>query len=983
MSETKLISPMLDNFMMGEPISDHHGVRCCPAMENDTDDKYIVKVISVPASPAQMDALLLSGAYKDESSALQYYREIVDEILKEVDVLDKLSELEWFIPFKAFQMEPLESGRGFEIYLLGKYNRTLQKHFKRHIFTHLDALNLGLDLCSALSMCRRNGYLYVDLKPSNIFVADERLFRIGDLGFVNLNSLKYASLPDKYQSIYTPPEIRDAFSALNTTMDIYAAGLILYQAYNNGELPFNDNIKPGDQLPAPLYADYEIGDIILKACAINPEDRWQDPTEMRQAIINYMQRNGALDIPIVPMPANTEDDLSKEITEEAEVEENSDTETVINELSPSDYSDEDQDESQPGTDAEEATEIITKDEEDSTNSDISEDEYTVFDEEEIGEHPEDYAQITDEVSDILNQADELAAMDVPEPVVVPDHIDIPEPDPIEPEIEEPETDPETEAYSEDEEQEDTDSDSDYDEDIEVIPNILAPLKKINWVRNFVILFVILALLAGGIYYYKNHYLLPIEYITVEGNEDSLTVIITSDIDESKLQVICSDTYGNKITENVVNGKAVFKGLVPNTAYSIKVTAKGFHRLTGNASTAYSTPIQTNIVQFDAISGSTEDSVIISFTAEGPSSDEWTVEYSAEGEETKFATFVDSQMVTITNLTVNKEYQFRLIPKDALYLTGQTEINFIPRKLIRAENLLVTSCTNNKLTVSWSAPAGESVSGWSVRCHNESYNQTIVTTDTTAIFDNLDHAAEFVIEVKAIGMSVSSSVTVPANSITASDFKIDTSNPGLFALSWNSTKPIPEEGWILYYSVSGFSAEEKIICNENKATIQPIIPNATYHIHLEDANGMTLLGSQVVVTAGNAQDFQLEFNKFTLKREDLTFSMCKTPARPNWGRYDLSDDDYTDTFAIGQSASFLVRAKKDCYNLDKNCSIMYVIRNQEGHAIIYDIHNVTWTDMWSNYNCKLEIPTMPTTAGKYTIEVYFNAGLVHQQEFTIQ
>jgi hypothetical protein len=218
-------------------------------------------------------------------------------------------------------------------------------------------------------------------------------------------------------------------------------------------------------------------------------------------------------------------------------------------------------------------------------------------------------------------------------------------------------------------------------------------------------------------------------------------------------VICSDTYGNKIRADVIDGKAEFTGLVPNTAYSIKVTAKGFHRLTGSASTAYSTPIQTNIVQFDAISGSTEDSVILSFTAEGPESNEWTVEYSAEGEEPHSATFVDSQMVTITNLTVGKAYTFHLVPKQALYLTGQTEIVFTPRKLIRAEKLSVTSCIDNKLTVSWAVPEGESVSGWSVRCHNDNYSQTIVTTDTTATFEGLDHTAEFDVEVKAIGMSV--------------------------------------------------------------------------------------------------------------------------------------------------------------------------------------------------------------------------------------
>ena len=43
MSEPKLISPLLDNFIMGDPISEHDGVQCCPAINKDTDEKYIVK----------------------------------------------------------------------------------------------------------------------------------------------------------------------------------------------------------------------------------------------------------------------------------------------------------------------------------------------------------------------------------------------------------------------------------------------------------------------------------------------------------------------------------------------------------------------------------------------------------------------------------------------------------------------------------------------------------------------------------------------------------------------------------------------------------------------------------------------------------------------------------------------------------------------------------------------------------------------------
>ena len=995
MSEPRLISPMLDNFLMGSAISEHHGVYCSPAMEKDTEEKYIVKVISVPATPTQTDALILSGAFSDEASALDYYKELSHEIEKEISILDKLSELEWFLPFKAHQLEPMESGKGFELYILGKYKRTLQKHFQKHIFTHLDAVNLGLDMCAALAVCRKYGYLYVDLKPNNIFVTEQHQYRIGDLGFVALDALKYASLPERYQSVYTPPEVRDAFSTLNSTMDIYAAGLILYQTYNNGELPFNDEIKPGDPLPAPVYADYEIGEIILKACAPNPEDRWQDPMELRQAIIHYMQRNGTTDTPIVPIPIQEEpetvlqDDIET-VQEEAAVLD-LDTAEESNDLQVDSESTE---ENEPDGDAEpskiaevaEEQEVISEDAEAAEEEIIADDTSDEYDSEDV---PADDVEITEEVTEILNQADELATLEVPEPVVVPDHVELPEPDPIEPEPDpEPETqEAETNDTDEIEAAEATDIvneevDTTQLESIDQIESNEPPVRK-HWLRNSLIVLAILALLACGFYYYKNHYLLPIEFITVEGNEDSLTVIVTTDIDESILQVICSDTYGNKLTAPVENGKAEFTGLVPNTAYSIKVIASGFHKLTGSASTAYSTPIQTNIVQFDAIAGSTQDSVILSFTVEGPSCNEWNVEYSAEGEEARTATFVDSQMITITNLTVGKQYTFRLIPKQDLYVTGQSEITFTPWELIRAENLEIISCVNNTLTVTWSAPQGVNASGWTVRCYNQEYSQSIVTTDTTVTFENLDHTKEFNIEVKAIGMSVGVETAISANSVTASNINIDTSDPTKLTLTWETSTPIPDDGWTLCYTVGGLGNEETILCKENRAVIDSLIPNATYQIHIEDIKGTELLGSRDEITTGDAVDFNKQFETFSLSREHLTFYMVKTPPYPNWGRYDLSDDDYTTTFTVGQSASFLIRSKKSCYVSDELVTTMFVVRDAYRTPLLTAQQTKAWGDMWTNYNCKMPIPTIPTQPGTYTLEVYFNGELANVQEFTIQ
>ena len=103
--------------------------------------------------------------------------------------------------------------------------------------THLEAVNLGLDLCQALAICRRAGQLYVDLKPTNVFISKGKEYRIGDLGFIPLDMLKYTSLPSKYRSPYSPPEVLDDLKTLNETVDTYAVGMILYQIYNNNKLP--------------------------------------------------------------------------------------------------------------------------------------------------------------------------------------------------------------------------------------------------------------------------------------------------------------------------------------------------------------------------------------------------------------------------------------------------------------------------------------------------------------------------------------------------------------------------------------------------------------------------------------------------------------------------------------------------------------------------------------------------------------------------
>ena len=232
------VSPLLDGFTIGTPVNDHYGVCCYPAVKENSERKYIVKVISIPASQTQLDALLITGAYKNAAEAGDYFRQTAGDLIREVQLLQNLSRLEGFLPYEGCQVEPMQKNRtGYRICLLSGFRLSLERYMHRHTVSHLEAVNLGIDICAALAACRKAGMMYIDLKPSNIFISNKKEYKIGDLGFTPLDSMKYSSMPEKYRSCYTPPELLDDFSVLNGTADTYALGMILYQIFNHGALP--------------------------------------------------------------------------------------------------------------------------------------------------------------------------------------------------------------------------------------------------------------------------------------------------------------------------------------------------------------------------------------------------------------------------------------------------------------------------------------------------------------------------------------------------------------------------------------------------------------------------------------------------------------------------------------------------------------------------------------------------------------------------
>lgn len=993
MSEPQLISPLLDGFVMGDPISNHDGVQCCPAMQLETDKKYIVKIVSVPASQSKLDALLLAGAFTDRESALSYFRDLADNVLEEAALLQRLSRFEGFVSYDSWQLEEMgDEETGYDIYLLGDYRLTLAEMLRDNTLTNLDAVNLGLDLCTALSAARRSGYLYVNLRPSNIHICKDHEFRIADLGFISLPSLPYASLPDKYHSDYTPPEISDAFSSLNDTMDTYAVGLILYQAYNGGLLP-----PIGMPLATPQYADFALSEIILKACSLNPEERWQDPVQMGQALINYLQSNSVNDTPIVPEtveeseiaeePAQDSDEPS---TDEilAEVDEALENAPEIIVAEPAANDAEDTDEAAPVQETAESSEeepCDAQSEEASAESQADEEEAqaeeedTQPDEEISDSEPSSEPENDDETSQMLAQADDLIAHKLPDPVVAPEAIEVTLPVADEP-AEEAEVAEEEEAPA-DEASEATAAEAEeiMESSVEESEESATPKKsKKGLIAALVSLSAALLLIVGGFLFYQNYYLQTVYDIILSSSEEVLTVKLETDIADEKLTVSCTDTYGNKLEQPVIDGVATFTNLKPSTNYKLEVSISGFHKLLGQTTDSYTTATPTQISGFYAATGPEDGSVILSFTVQGPKPEQWIVHYAAQDEEEKTVTFA-GQLVTLTGLTVGKEYTFTLEPVTQLYLKGTVTISYTPSQIIYAENVQIHGFKNNVLHVTWATPEGMTVNSWSIRCYNENgYDKTLTTAENAISFEDLDITAGYTVEVTAEGMTMGVRSYLSANSITIQDIQFDASNRNQLAVSWSYEGTAPEGGWLLLYTVDSSGEQQVVACTENKGTIKPLIPGGHYSIVIKPANGGTVFNGEAEFDAPAAPTFQA----FSFKAEDMKLSMCLTPQKEGWDKNDVSKKNYKTAFKVGESASFVMRLNKNSGETDDDVTTLYVIRDSQGKLVSNKYETRTWDQMWYKKDGKLTIPFMPEQIGTYTVEIYFNGEAVTTQSFEI-
>lgn len=259
-----------------------------------------IKVISIPNNPSELRTLYAEGL--SEADTKKYLEGIVSDFVNEIKVMESLDGAPNIVFVKDYKILEKEDEIGWDIFirmeLLQPFDRVMmQKHFDED-----EAIKVAVDLCTALEACSAHHIIHRDIKPANIFVSQYGTYKIGDFGVARELEKTTGTLSAKGTFGYMAPEVAHGYK-YDSTVDIYSLGIVLYTLLNNNRPPFvdpyaaqisyndrkqaTDRRLSGEALLPPCNASNELANIILTACAYNPQQRFKSPTALKNALLNY------------------------------------------------------------------------------------------------------------------------------------------------------------------------------------------------------------------------------------------------------------------------------------------------------------------------------------------------------------------------------------------------------------------------------------------------------------------------------------------------------------------------------------------------------------------------------------------------------------------------------------------------------------------------------------------------------------------------
>ena len=258
-------------------------------------EQAALKVVSRPVDDAEIEACYENGY--DQASMKASYQEELQRYVKEYQLMKELQGQTNIVSCDDFAVVPRKDGIGGQIFIRMELLTPLKKATMQSMLSESEVIRLGKDICKALMLCEARHIIHRDIKPENILVSKFGDYKLGDFGVARVqdhttNATKMGTHG------YAAPEVEHG-QKYGKEADIYSLGITLYWLLNNRRMPFlnaDESVKAmkeqealrrryeGEKLPAPKNGSAKLKQVVLKACAYRPEDRYRSAQELYDAL---------------------------------------------------------------------------------------------------------------------------------------------------------------------------------------------------------------------------------------------------------------------------------------------------------------------------------------------------------------------------------------------------------------------------------------------------------------------------------------------------------------------------------------------------------------------------------------------------------------------------------------------------------------------------------------------------------------------------
>ena len=259
-------------------------------------ERGALKKLSVPHDREEIEEML-SKSFSTESITA-HYKDQMGDLVREYSLMQELGSCGNVVTCHDIQYVQQKEGFGWDVYIRMELLTPLKKALNGE-YREETVIKLGLDLCNALKACQKKNIIHRDIKPENILVSEDGDFKLTDFGIAKVSE-KTGSGTLAGTNGYMAPEVakRQHYGAL---ADLYSLGMVLYWMMNERTLPFlplppaiptviqrmeaaDRRCFDGEPLPPPAHGSPALKQIVQRACAFHPKDRYHAAEEMERAL---------------------------------------------------------------------------------------------------------------------------------------------------------------------------------------------------------------------------------------------------------------------------------------------------------------------------------------------------------------------------------------------------------------------------------------------------------------------------------------------------------------------------------------------------------------------------------------------------------------------------------------------------------------------------------------------------------------------------